>query len=123
MPQGIFRGAIQLKLHDVYVTIGLYDEVDTTVWGVVFHLGVKPDQSEDNEKYILVMQLRVSFRLLAGDHLVRGVGEEALQATEESVVITILHLPDKTPDFERSLWGANTGVERKQVFDKAFFYL
>ncbi len=66
---------------------------------------------------------RVPFRLSPGDHLVRGIGEEALQAAEESVVVPAFHFLDKTPDLEGCLRGAYARVEREEIFDKSFFYL
>ena len=34
------------------------------------------------------MQLRITLRLLTGDHLIGCISEEALQAAEERIVIT-----------------------------------
>ena len=57
------------------------------------------------------MQLRVAFGLLSGYHLVWGVGEETLQALEEGIVVSVLYLFDKLPDFKGSLGSADTCVE------------
>ena len=70
---------------------------------MVFHLRVQADQLEDDEEDVPVMQLRVSFRLLPGDHLVGCVGEEALEAVEESVVIARPYLPNELSDLEGCL--------------------
>lgn len=78
---------------------------------MIFHLSVQPDQSEDDEKYILVMQFRVPFRLLPGDHLVGCVGEEALEAVEESVVIARPYLPNELSDLEGGLRGSDAGIK------------
>ncbi len=40
LPQGLLGGAVQLELHDIDVLVGLQDEVDTPVRGVVLHLCV-----------------------------------------------------------------------------------
>ncbi len=70
---------------------------------MVFHLRVQADQLEDDEEDVLVMQLRVSLRLLPGDHLVGCVGKEALQAAEECVVIAAFHFLNKTSYLEGCL--------------------
>ena len=90
---------------------------------MVFHLRVQADQLEDDEEDVLVMQLRVSLRLLPGDHLVGCVGKEALQAAEECVVIAAFHFLNKTSYLEGCLCGAYARVERQEVFNKTFLYL
>ena len=88
-------------------------EVYTPVRGMVLHLRVQADQLEDDEEDVPVMQLRVSLRLLPGDHLVGCVGEEALEAVEEGVVIARPYLPNELSDLEGGLRGLYARIERK----------
>ena len=113
LPQGLLGGSVELELHDIYIAIGLQDEVYTPVRGMVLHLRVQADQLEDDEEDVPVMQLRVSLRLLPGDHLVGCVGEEALEAVEESVVIARPYLPNELSDLEGGLRGLYARIERK----------
>lgn len=106
MPQGLLGGSVELELHDIYIAIGLQDEVYTPVRGMVLHLRVQADQLEDDEEDVPVMQLRVSLRLLPGDHLVGCVGEEALEAVEEGVVIARPYLPNELSDLSKGVLEA-----------------
>ena len=123
LPQGLLGGSVQFELHDIDVAIGLQDEVDSSVRGVVFYLRVQADQLEDDEEDVPVMQFRIPLRVPANDRLVGGIGEEALEAAEEGVVIAMLHLFHKTADLERGLWRADTRIEWKQVFHETLLYL
>ena len=53
------------------------------------------------------MQLRITLRLLTGDHLIGCISEEALQAAEERIVITGAYLSYELPDLERGLGRTN----------------
>ena len=81
---------------------------------MVLHLRVQADQLEDDEEDVPVMQLRVSLRLLPGDHLVGCVGEEALEAVEEGVVIARPYLPNELSDLEGGLRGLYARIERRR---------
>ena len=59
------------------------------------------------------MQLRVPFRVPANNRLVRGIGEEALEAVEEGVVIARPYLPNELSDLEGGLRGLYARIERK----------
>ena len=113
LPQSLLCGSVQLELHDIDVAVGLQDEVDASVRGVVFHLRVQPDQLEDDEEDVSVMQLRVPFRVPANNRLVRGIGEEALEAVEEGVVVSCPYLSHKAAYLERRLRGLNVRIERQ----------
>lgn len=61
------------------------------------------------------MQLRITLRLLTGDHLIGCISEEALQAAEERIVITGAYLSYELPDLERGLGRTNTRVKEGDI--------
>ncbi len=48
---------------------------------MVFSFYIKTYKLEDNKEYILIVQFQVT------NQFVRGIGEETLQAAEESVIV------------------------------------
>ena len=68
------------------------------------------------------MQLRITLRLLTGDHLIGCISEEALQTVEERIVITGAYLSYELPDLERGLGRTNTRVKWKEIFHETLFH-
>ena len=52
--QSLFRAAVQLEFHDVYVVLCLENQINPSAAGMVFHLYVEPHQLENDVKNVLV---------------------------------------------------------------------
>ena len=83
---------------------------------MIFGLYIEAYQLEDNEQYILEVHFQVA------DKFVGGIGKEALQAAEESVVIALTHFADKHLNFKRRFHLIRICIERQQETNKTFFY-
>ena len=81
LAERLFGCAVQLKFHHVDEAVGLKHQVYPTAGSVIFHPGVETHEAENDEKYILIMQLQVA------DQLVRRTGHKAPQAAEERLGI------------------------------------
>ena len=80
---------------------------------MIFHLRIKSNQLKYDKKHVPVMQLRITLRLLTGDHLIGCISEEALQAAEERIVITGAYL-----SYELPLPGSGNLAGRYQIQDR-----
>ena len=84
---------------------------------VVLDLGVEAGQAEDDEQYVLVVQLDVLC------HFVRAVGEERLQALHEAVDVPVFHIGDELPDGESAFSLLHRSVVRQQEVHEPFLDL
>ena len=53
--QSLLGRAVQLEFHHINKLVSLQDKVDAPFACMLFHLGVKADKLEYDEKHILVM--------------------------------------------------------------------
>ncbi len=58
------------------------------------------------------MQLQIPLRIPADDRLVGDIGEEALQAVEEGIIVATFHRLYKATDLKRSLRSLYIRIER-----------
>lgn len=117
LPQRLLCRAIQLELHHIDEAPGLQQQIDASLRSVVLRLDVEADQLEHDEKHVLVVKLKVA------GQLVGSVGKEALQAAEESVVVSGLDLVHELHDLERRFYLVHIRIIRQQVLHETLFHL
>jgi len=84
-----FGSTFQFEFHNVDILVRLEQQIDATFGSMIFCLDIEPDQFEDDEEHILIMQFQIFHQF------VWRVGKEALQTAEECVDFSVFHFLNK----------------------------